>query len=102
MYDRDKDNQINKKELLAVLNMMVGENIPEDQLQSIAERTISELDEDGDEVITFEEFCATLEKIDVDEKMSMKFLAWMHFAQINNPDNQIRSDQIESSWDSNC
>jgi calcineurin B family protein 1 len=75
VYDRDKDNQINKKELLAVLNMMVGENIPEDQLQSIAERTISELDEDGDEVITFEEFCATLEKIDVDEKMSMKFLA---------------------------
>jgi Ca2+-binding EF-hand superfamily protein len=75
IYDRDKDNQINKKELLAVLEMMVGDNIPNEQLTSIAERTINELDEDGDEAITFEEFCTTLEKIDVDEKMSMKFLA---------------------------
>ena len=55
--------------------MMVGDNIPEDQLIAIAERTIGELDSDGDMVITFDEFCKTLEKIDIDDKMSMKFLA---------------------------
>ncbi|CAF0828216.1 unnamed protein product [Brachionus calyciflorus] len=74
IYDRDKDNKINKSELLSILKMLVGSNIPEDQMNSIAERTITELDENGDLVITFEEFCETLQKIDVDEKMSMKFL----------------------------
>ncbi|RNA13593.1 calcineurin B homologous 1 [Brachionus plicatilis] len=74
IYDRDKDNKINKSELLGILKMLVGSNIPEEQMNAIAERTITELDENGDLVITFEEFCDTLKKIDVDEKMSMKFL----------------------------
>lgn len=74
IYDRDKDNKINKSELLGILKMLVGSNIPEEQMNAIAERTITELDENGDLVITFKEFCDTLEKIDVDEKMSMKFL----------------------------
>lgn len=74
IYDKDKDNKINKDELLAILKMLVGSNIAEDQLNGIAERTIAELDENGDMVITFQEFCETLKKIDVDEKMSMKFL----------------------------
>jgi Ca2+-binding EF-hand superfamily protein len=75
VYDRDCDDKINKSELLNVLHMMVGDNIPEDQLTAIAERTITELDSDNDMVITFDEFCKTLEKIDIDDKMSMKFLA---------------------------
>lgn len=74
IYDRDKDNKINKTELLGILKMLVGSNIPEEQMNAIAERTITELDENGDLVITFQEFCDTLKKIDVDEKMSMKFL----------------------------
>lgn len=32
-------------------------------------------DNDGDKSITFEEFCKTLERIDADDKMSMKFLS---------------------------
>ena len=74
LYDRDKDGKVNKNELLAILRMLVGSNIPEEQMNAIAERTIAELDENGDMVITFEEFCETLKKIDIDEKMSMKFL----------------------------
>jgi Ca2+-binding EF-hand superfamily protein len=74
MYDRDKDNRINKYELVLILKMLVGSNIAEEQLNAIAERTIKELDENGDMVITFQEFCETLKKIDVDEKMSLKFL----------------------------
>lgn len=74
IYDRDRDEKINKEELLSILRMLVGSNIPEEQIVSIAERTISELDLNGDLSITFQEFCDTLAKIDVDEKMSMKFL----------------------------
>ena len=74
IYDRDKDHKINKSELMGILKMLVGSNIPEEQLNAIAERTIIELDDDGDASITFEEFCTTLTKIDIDEKLSMKFL----------------------------
>lgn len=74
IYDRDKDDKINKTELLGILRMLVGSNIPEEQMNAIAERTIAELDVNGDLSITFQEFCDTLKKIDVDEKMSMKFL----------------------------
>ncbi len=75
IYDRDKDEKVNKSELLSILRMLVGSNIPEEQMNAIAERTISELDVDGDLSITFSEFCETLTKIDVDEKMSMNFLS---------------------------
>lgn len=72
VYDRDKDDRINKNELKSILNMLVGNNLPEEQMNAIAERTIAELGADGN--ITFQKFCETLEKIDIDEKMSMKFL----------------------------
>ena len=74
IYDRDQDEKINKDELLSILRMLVGSNIPEEQIISIADKTIGELDINGDLSITFQEFCETLEKIDIDEKMSMKFL----------------------------
>lgn len=57
MYDLDNDDMISKEELLAILHMMVGANISEDQLVSIAERTIVESDDDKDQMISFEEFC---------------------------------------------
>lgn len=36
--------------------MMVGVNISDDQLGSIADRTIQEADQDGDTAISFSEF----------------------------------------------
>merc|ERR1712042_253447 len=74
MYDLDGDDKISKEELLAVLTMMVGANISPEQLLSIAERTILEADEDKDEVISFEEFVKVLERTDVEQKMSIRFL----------------------------
>ncbi|XP_047470849.1 calcineurin B homologous protein 1-like isoform X2 [Penaeus chinensis] len=74
MYDLDDDDRISREELLAVLHMMVGENISDEQLNSIAERTILEADRDGDQMISFEEFCTALERTDVEQKMSIKFL----------------------------
>ncbi|RNA13594.1 calcineurin B homologous 1 [Brachionus plicatilis] len=75
MYDRDKDNFINQNELLSILQMIVGDNLPEDQLNAIADRTIIELGLPVTEGISYEKFCDCLKKIDIDEKMSMKFLS---------------------------
>ncbi|CAF0755714.1 unnamed protein product [Adineta steineri] len=74
IYDRNHDSKIDRNELVEILKMMVGGNIHEDQIATIADHTIGELDADGDLTITFKEFCDTISKIDVDEKMSMKFL----------------------------
>ncbi|KAJ8978975.1 hypothetical protein NQ317_001447 [Molorchus minor] len=74
MYDLDNDDMISKDELLAILHMMVGTNISEEQLNSIAERTIVEADVDGDQMISFEEFCKALQRTDVEQKMSIRFL----------------------------
>lgn len=75
MYDLDGDDKISKEELLAVLTMMVGANISQDQLDSIAERTVMEADVDQDNCISFEEFCKVLERTDVEQKMSIRFLS---------------------------
>ena len=74
MYDLDSDEKITRDELLSILHMMVGANISNDQLASIADRTIMEADRDGDQCISFEEFCNILERTDVEEKMSIRFL----------------------------
>lgn len=47
----------------------------EEQLTSIAERTIVEADENGDGMISLEEFCKVLERTDVEQKMSIRFLS---------------------------
>ena len=54
--------------------MMVGSNISEEQLESIAERTIMEADLDNDGLMSFEEFAQVLERTDVEKKMSIRFL----------------------------
>ncbi len=43
MYDRNHDMKIDRSELLEVLKMMVGGNIHEDQIATIADHTIGEL-----------------------------------------------------------
>ncbi|XP_078419051.1 calcineurin B homologous protein 1 isoform X1 [Cetorhinus maximus] len=74
LYDLDKDDKISREELLQVLRMMVGVNISDEQLGSIADRTIQEADQDGDLSISFMEFQKVLEKVDVEQKMSIRFL----------------------------
>lgn len=74
LYDLDNDNFISKEELLAILHMMVGANISEEQLTSIAERTILEADLDKDQKISFDEFFTALSRTDVEQKMSIRFL----------------------------
>lgn len=74
MYDLDDDETISRDELLNILHMMVGANISQDQLNSIAERTIVEADQSGTGKITFDDFCKALGRTDVEQKMSIRFL----------------------------
>uniref|UniRef100_A0A182XV11 EF-hand domain-containing protein n=2 Tax=Anopheles stephensi TaxID=30069 RepID=A0A182XV11_ANOST len=74
MYDLDDDETISRDELLNILQMMVGANISQDQLNSIAERTIVEADTVGVGKISFEDFCRALERTEVEQKMSIRFL----------------------------
>ncbi|XP_035536169.1 calcineurin B homologous protein 2 isoform X1 [Morone saxatilis] len=81
MYDQDRDGKISRAELLQlvtvtvkVLRAMLGMQVTEEQLQSIAERAIQEADLDRDDTISFDEFRKSLEKVDIDHKMSIRFL----------------------------
>lgn len=74
LYDQDKDGKISREELLQVLRAMLGLQVTEEQLQSIAERAIQEADLDRDDAISFDEFKKSLEKVDIDHKMSIRFL----------------------------
>ncbi|VDN28317.1 unnamed protein product [Gongylonema pulchrum] len=57
MYDLNKNGFITREEFKVILNMMVGTNITVEQLDSIADRTITEADIDNDGKISFDEFC---------------------------------------------
>ena len=73
MYDEDNDDYISNMDLFNVLKMMVGENLREDQLQQIVDKTISEADQDQDGRISYEEFCQVLASTDIETKMSIRF-----------------------------
>ncbi|GMS80080.1 hypothetical protein PENTCL1PPCAC_2255 [Pristionchus entomophagus] len=74
MYDLNKNGCITREEFKVILNSMVGANITTDQLDKIADRTIEEADVDHDGRISFQEFCKAMEKTDIEEKMSIRFL----------------------------
>uniref|UniRef100_A0AC35TKB3 Calcineurin B-like protein 1 n=1 Tax=Rhabditophanes sp. KR3021 TaxID=114890 RepID=A0AC35TKB3_9BILA len=74
MYDLNKNGYITREEFKVILNMMVGANITEEQLDCIAERTITEADTDHDGKISFDEFCKAMQKTDIEQKMSIRFL----------------------------
>ncbi|XP_075251380.1 calcineurin B homologous protein 1-like [Convolutriloba macropyga] len=74
MYDLNGDGAISKEEILAVLMMMVGNEVPDEQLQCIAQRAILEVDENADGELSFEEYVKIMERVDVEQKLSIKFL----------------------------
>lgn len=75
MYDMDNDGVISKDELCAFLSLMIGGNISTEQIELIAERMVVEADLDRDDFISFDEFKNALERIDVEKKMSIRFLS---------------------------
>src|SRR5215469_14164242 len=71
VYDMDRDGFISNGELFLVLKMMVGNNLKDNQLQQIVDKTIMEADKDMDGKISFEEFCAIVESTDVVKSLTL-------------------------------
>ncbi|XP_004692119.1 PREDICTED: calcineurin B homologous protein 2 isoform X2 [Condylura cristata] len=74
LYDQDRDGKISRQEMLQVLRLMVGVQVTEEQLESITDRTVQEADEDGDGAVSFLEFAKSLEKMNIEQKMSIRIL----------------------------
>jgi serine/threonine-protein phosphatase 2B regulatory subunit len=71
VYDIDRDGYISNGELFIVLKMMVGNNLKDQQLQQIVDKTIMEADLDNDGKISFEEFTRMVENTDVSMSMTL-------------------------------
>lgn len=69
VYDINKDGSISNGELFAVMRMMVGNNLNDQQLQQLVDRTIVQADKDGDGMISFDEFRDMVSHIDIADKL---------------------------------
>ncbi|RUS30128.1 hypothetical protein BC938DRAFT_479826 [Jimgerdemannia flammicorona] len=72
VYDMDRDGFISNGELFIVLKMMVGNNLKDNQLQQIVDKTIMEADKDMDGKISFDEFLIMVENTDVAKQMTLE------------------------------
>ena len=72
IYDIDKDGFISNGELFIVLKIMVGNNLEDEQLQQIVDRTIMENDADGDGKLSFEEFKNAAEITEVVKSLTLQ------------------------------
>jgi len=74
VYDMDRDGFISNGELFLVLKMMVGNNLKDQQLQQIVDKTIMEADKDGDGKLSFEEFSTMVSNTDIVKQMTLEDL----------------------------
>ncbi|CCE61865.1 hypothetical protein TPHA_0B01930 [Tetrapisispora phaffii CBS 4417] len=73
IYDIDKDGYISNGELFIVLKIMVGNNLDDEQLQQVVDRTIMENDLDGDNHLSFEEFKSAIETTEVAKSLTLSY-----------------------------
>jgi serine/threonine-protein phosphatase 2B regulatory subunit len=71
VYDIDRDGYISNGELFIVLKMMVGNNLKDQQLQQIVDKTIMEADLDNDGKISFDEFAHMVANTDVSLSLTL-------------------------------
>ncbi|KDN37822.1 putative CNB1-calcineurin B, regulatory subunit [Tilletiaria anomala UBC 951] len=74
VYDMDRDGYISNGELFLVLKMMVGNNLKDQQLQQIVDKTIMEADQNGDGKLDFEEFQAMVANTDIAKQLTLEDL----------------------------
>lgn len=74
VYDMDRDGYISNGELYLVLKQMVGNNLKDQQLQQIVDKTIMEADKDGDGKLSFEEFSNMVQSTDIVKQMTLEDL----------------------------
>eukprot|EP01064_Diplonema_japonicum_P024528 TRINITY_DN3511_c0_g2_i1.p1 TRINITY_DN3511_c0_g2~~TRINITY_DN3511_c0_g2_i1.p1 ORF type:complete len:197 (+),score=43.97 TRINITY_DN3511_c0_g2_i1:61-591(+) len=73
MYDIDGDNRISNRDLFQTLQIMVGTNLSDIQLQQIVDKTFIEADENRDGYIDFNEFVKIVEASDFGDKLTLQF-----------------------------
>ncbi len=73
MYNLAGDGLIKKEELLALLQMMVGGHITDDQLAHIVDQTFADADADGDGLISFADFASGMESSQSLHQMAISF-----------------------------
>ncbi|KAJ3416613.1 Calcineurin subunit B type 2 [Chytridiales sp. JEL 0842] len=72
VYDCNADGKIDRSDLLSILRLMVGKNLPEEDIRDIVEQTIYEADViDKDGCICFEEFKRTLFSADLGKMLTI-------------------------------
>ena len=74
-YDVSNTGRITKSDLVHILHCMVGNHVSEEQTLAIAERTLREGDMEKDGQLSKAEFREALKDIDLEEKMTIRFLA---------------------------
>ncbi|EJT48778.1 calcium-dependent protein serine/threonine phosphatase [Trichosporon asahii var. asahii CBS 8904] len=74
VYDMDRDGYISNGELYLVLKQMVGNNLKDQQLQQIVDKTIMEADKDQDGKLSFEEFTEMVSSTDIVKQMTLEDL----------------------------
>lgn len=72
VYDMDRDGLISNGELFLVLKMMVGNNLKDQQLQQIVDKTIMEADKNGDGKLDFEEFTEMIGNTDIARQLTLE------------------------------
>ena len=73
MYDIDGDGKISNRDLFRTLQIMVGSNLTDVQLQQIVDKTFVETDLDRDGFISFQEFEKVVTGSDYGEKLTLNF-----------------------------
>ena len=56
VYDINNDGYVTKEEMLVIFKLLVGKNLSTEQLQQIVEKTVKDLDIDGDGRLCYPEF----------------------------------------------
>ena len=63
IYDVNQDGYVDQSDLLTIMKLIIGADLPDQQILEIVEKTISDMDEDKDGKLNFEEFSKVKEKI---------------------------------------
>ncbi len=96
VYDIDRDGYISNGELFIVLKMMVGNNLKDQQLQQIVDKTIMEADLDGDGKISFEEFTQLVGNTDGMCSMPLRVSPLLHHSYCISPRDKTADTTVSS------
>ncbi|VDD96302.1 unnamed protein product [Enterobius vermicularis] len=73
MYDLNKNGYITRHEFKVILIMMIGPHVSDQELECITDRTMKEGDYVKDGQISFQEFSQAMDRLHIEELMSIRF-----------------------------